>query len=70
MITIGDLMNNVDVQGYTIVNKIEKDDVVTVYEGVDGLNVTEGIEPYLDKEMAYLYVDMSGALCIEYREEE
>ena len=70
MITIGDLMNNVAVQGATVVNKIEKDYVIPVYEGMYGLNITEGIEPYLNKEIEYLYVDMAGNLCIEYREEE
>ena len=68
--TIKDLIFETEVQGLVHIKKIADDDVEVVYESEDGLINREDLEPFMDKEIAYMYVNAVPALCIEYREED
>ena len=68
--TIRDLIYRTEVQGLVQIKKITEDNVVVVYESEDGLWSCKETEPFLDKEIEYIYVNVIPALCIEYREEE
>ena len=67
--TIRDLVFETEVQGLVHIKRITDDDVEVVYESEDGLANRDELEPYMDKEIAYMYVNVVPALCIEYREE-
>ena len=69
MFTIRDLIGYVEVQGGVQIKRICGDDIDVVYETEDGLWENPKIEPYLDKEIIYMYVNSIPMLCIEYREE-
>lgn len=66
--TIYDLVMNAEIQGNVVINKITDDDVVTVYENDTGLTYNDKTEPYIDKEIVYIYA-YGDKLVIEYREE-
>lgn len=68
--TIRDLILETEVQGLVHIKRITDDDVEVVYESEDGLTNCEDLEPFMDKEIAYMYVNVVPALCIEYREED
>lgn len=70
MFTIMDLINQVEVQGFVQIKRICGDDIDVVYESEDGLCNRKETQPFLDKEILYMYVNSIPALCIEYREEE
>ena len=69
MFTIRDLINQVEVQGPVQIKRICGDDVDVVYETEDGLWNEKETEPFLDKEILFMYVNSIPTLCIEYREE-
>lgn len=56
-----------EVQGSVMIKKITEDDVVQVCFGMYGLPLNA--EPYLDKEITYMYAE-DNVLVIEYREED
>lgn len=67
--TIYDLAMDVEVQGNVVINKLTEDDVIPVYQSEWGLYCNEESEPYMDKEIIYIYASQIG-LVIEYREED
>ena len=67
--TIYDLAMDVEVQGNVVINKITEDDVIPVYQSEWGLTCNEKSEPYMNKEIIYMYASQIG-LVIEYREED
>lgn len=69
MFTIRDLINQVEVQGPVQIKRICGDDIDVVYETEDGLWNEKETEPFLDKEILFMYVNSIPTLCIEYREE-
>lgn len=68
MFTIGDLIDQVEVQGIVRINKIQGDDIIPVYETGDGLYHTNETEEFVDKEIKYMYASTIG-LVIEYEED-
>lgn len=68
MFTIGDLIDQVEVQGIVRINKIQGDDIIPVYETGDGLYYTNETEKFMNKEIKYMYASTIG-LVIEYEED-
>lgn len=69
MLTIRDLINQVEVQGRVQIKRICGDDIDVVYESEDGLCNRKETEPFLDKEILFMYTNRIPTVCIEYREE-
>lgn len=67
--TIYDLIMNVEVQGPVQIKKIMEDYADVIYESEDGLWNCKETEPFLDKEIIYMYVNSIPTLCIEIEEE-
>ncbi len=70
--TIRDLMEEIEVQGPVQIKRLKGDDIDVVYDTDDIRYYSDSkhLEPYLDKEILYMYVNSIPTLCIEYREEE
>lgn len=65
MLTIRDLIEQTEVQGTVIVSQIKDGDVVDVFKSEEygGLHECKKLEPYLDKEIKYIYpvIDLANA---------
>ena len=53
--TIRDLVDNITVQGHIEVRELKDDDVNSVWEDDDFTGITKNLEPYADREIAYMY---------------
>lgn len=62
MLTIRDLIEQIEVQGTVSVRQITNDDVVKVYKSPEygGLHECKALEPYLDKEIKYIYSEKNA----------
>lgn len=71
MFTIQDLINQVEIQGPVQIKRINGDDIDVVFDTEDfRYESVNKIEPFLNKEVRYIYVNSIPTLCIEYEEEE
>lgn len=67
--TIRDLIEQVSyIQGNIEIQQMQNDEMTTLYEDIDGLTYNNKTEPYLDKEIRYLYAD-NNVLVIEVKED-
>ena len=69
--TIRDLIDQVEIEGPVQIKRVYGDDIDVVYDTDDiRYYKSSELKPYLDKEIAYMYVNSIPALCIEYAEED
>ena len=68
--TLEYLMDEVYVQGEIVLKKIVDDEIEVLYRTNTELTYTADIEPFVNMEVSYIYVNGIGELCIELRDEE